>query len=574
MKFLKYSAIFLLFFFLFTLHFTSSTDFTQDLGRHLKIAEIILQTKHIPSTNLFSYTNPNFPFINHHWLSEIIFYVLSQTFGFSSLPFLKVLMILSSIGIVFYSALKKANLISILISTTLLSFIFLERSDVRPEMFGFLLFSVLIYIFYNAEKQQKLLYAIPFILWIWINLHITFIFGLVLTFFIFTKQFFSKNKNSKLLLKLTGLSLFLLLFNPNGFQGLFYPFNIFRNYGYTIVENQNLFFLSQVISNIHIRYFFWICPFVIIGIITLFMKGRYLTSFLLFFFFCLAFYQIRHFPFFALIAIPTLAEAFQIFGSFWMSYHKKAKEHKSYIQIGIIGFLMIFQFFIGIFFMSNGYSRTFDKGKMFGINVEEKGKNAADFMLKNDLPKNVFNNFDIGGYFIYKLYPKYNVFVDNRPEAYPADFMQNVYIRMQENPKLRTEIFKKYNIHTVFFSHTDQTPWAVSFMQEITQEKKWKLVYYDSYIMILSDQTNLSDVRTISDYGEKQVIGSENYMDLLRFASFFSRTNQLQLADLSFNQAARSNPSSCNVQRIQEYQQQNQAQIFVTKQIKKPWYCF
>lgn len=574
MKFLKYSAIFVLFFFLFTLHFTNSTDFTQDLGRHLKLAEIILHTKNIPSTNLFSYTNSPFPFINHHWLSEIIFYLLVQNVGLSSLPILKVLLILGSIGIVFFSVIKKTHVISLLISTTALSVIFLERSDIRPEIFGFFLFSLLIYIFYNSEKNLKSLYAIPFILWLWINLHITFIFGLMLTFFIFFKNYLLNKKNLNLLSKLSLLSFVLLLLNPNGLTGLLYPFNIFNNYGYTIVENQNVFFLSQVTSNIHIQYFFWLCPLVLLSIITLCIKGRYVKAFLLSLFFFLAFYQIRHFPFFALIAIPTLAESLEIMGVFWTKNHTKIQQNRINIHVGIIGFLMCFQLFIAVFFMTNSYAHIFDKEKTFGMNVEEKGAAAADFMLKNDLPANVFNNFDIGGYVIYKLYPKYRVFVDNRPEAYPANFIQNTYIHMQENPQERSKLFKKYNIHTVFFSHTDQTPWATSFIQEITQDRNWKLVYYDSYIMILSDKTHLSDVRTIRDYGEKHIMQSENYLDLLRFTSFFSKINQPQLAELSFSQAVRQNSSSCTIQRIKEYQQQNQPQILSTKHIKKPWYCF
>ncbi|KKT25633.1 MAG: hypothetical protein UW11_C0025G0017, partial [Parcubacteria group bacterium GW2011_GWA2_43_9b] len=42
----------------------SASAINQDLGRHLKMGEIIWQTGHVPITNLFSYTNPNFAFIN------------------------------------------------------------------------------------------------------------------------------------------------------------------------------------------------------------------------------------------------------------------------------------------------------------------------------------------------------------------------------------------------------------------------------------------------------------------------------------------------------------------------------
>ena len=108
----------LLVIYLLSFLFTTSSDFTQYLGRHLKLGEIITQTKTVPKTNLFSYTYSNFPFINHHWFSEVIFFISQKWLGLNSLIFLK------------------ACVISTLI---------LERADIRPEIFGFLAFSLLLW---------------------------------------------------------------------------------------------------------------------------------------------------------------------------------------------------------------------------------------------------------------------------------------------------------------------------------------------------------------------------------------------------------------------------------------------
>ena len=75
----------------FSLYCHNLTSFSQDLGRHLKLGEIIVQQKNIPKTNLFSYTYPDFPFINHHWLSEVIFFITAKSFGLSSLIILKII---------------------------------------------------------------------------------------------------------------------------------------------------------------------------------------------------------------------------------------------------------------------------------------------------------------------------------------------------------------------------------------------------------------------------------------------------------------------------------------------------
>src|SRR3989338_2810132 len=52
----------------------SLTSINADIGRHIGLGEIIWETKEVPKVNLLSFTAPDFPFVNHHWLSEVIFY--------------------------------------------------------------------------------------------------------------------------------------------------------------------------------------------------------------------------------------------------------------------------------------------------------------------------------------------------------------------------------------------------------------------------------------------------------------------------------------------------------------------
>ncbi len=66
---------------LFLGFFHPISAYNQDLGRHLLLGKIIWQTKHIPTTNLLSYTYPDFPFLNHHYLSEVMYYLLHQAVG-------------------------------------------------------------------------------------------------------------------------------------------------------------------------------------------------------------------------------------------------------------------------------------------------------------------------------------------------------------------------------------------------------------------------------------------------------------------------------------------------------------
>ena len=139
----KYSVYFVLFF-LFCISFSTSSDFSQDLGRHLKLGEIILQTRTIPHINLFSYTNTIFPFINHHWLAEVFYFLLKNIFGLFSLQILKIGLVVFAGWVSIKSGLAKGSLLVVLLVSLFLFPLLLDRLDIRPELFGFLFFSILL----------------------------------------------------------------------------------------------------------------------------------------------------------------------------------------------------------------------------------------------------------------------------------------------------------------------------------------------------------------------------------------------------------------------------------------------
>src|SRR3989344_7664253 len=108
--FLKYNYLFVLAFaLLFVLSVHSFNSIGQDIGRHLKVGELIWQTKEIPKTNLFSFTEPNSPFTNHHWLSEVIFFGIFSYTGFIGLTLVKTVLVLVIFLLLFFIAKKHAT---------------------------------------------------------------------------------------------------------------------------------------------------------------------------------------------------------------------------------------------------------------------------------------------------------------------------------------------------------------------------------------------------------------------------------------------------------------------------------
>jgi len=150
----------------------------QDLGRHFLLGEIVLKTLNVPKINLFSYTYPDFPFINLHWFSEVIFYLIFKAISFDGLLIFSTLIVLLAFLIVFLKAYKN-NLIPATISSILYFGVLFERTEIRPEIFSFLFLSIFIVILYkNREKATKIVFLLPLIALFWVNMHIYFAIGL------------------------------------------------------------------------------------------------------------------------------------------------------------------------------------------------------------------------------------------------------------------------------------------------------------------------------------------------------------------------------------------------------------
>jgi len=161
-----------------------------------------------------------------------------------------------------------------------------------------------------------------------------------------------------------------------------------------------------------------------------------------------------------------------------------------------------------------------------GFTVVSGARPAADFFLRNKLKGPIFNNFDIGSYIEYRFYPE-KVFIDGRPEAYPAAFIQDVYMPMQTDKEIFSLVDNKYHFNTIFFSYIDQTPWASKFVSLIMKNPNWQLVYIDDFIMILV-KNNSKNERLIEQFriGEKTVnrdFDKENLENLMHYAYFFNK---------------------------------------------------
>jgi len=466
---------------------------TGDLGRHLKNGEIIIssiggqsQLKALLHTNFYSSTFADFPFINHHWGAGVIFYIIWSLAGFNGLTLFYSALGAPTFLIFFRVALDRAGWKIAAPLAFFLVPLIAERVEVRPEGFSYF-FAALFFLLLTRYNQGRirfrtLLFVLPLLQIIWVNFHIYFVFGLAIIALFGAEQFLTQPDRLAQIKKFAALFLLTAavgLINPSGLNGLLYPLHIFQNYGIGVTENQPGWVLARQGFNLDNYPVVKITlAFLAGGIIAVFFKKRRglpLASLgLAVVFGYLSWTAVRNYTFFGLFALPALAALAYEFKPDFSKFQPRNK--KILITLTIITV-------VGATLAINR-TRVSNHAKEYGIGILPNSLKAANFFTGNNIQGPIFNDFDIGGYLIYALFPRERPFVDNRPEAYPASAFQEIFLPMQVSPDLWQKQEEKYRFNAIIFSLDDRAPWTLPFIVARLNDSTWAPVFADKSVII------------------------------------------------------------------------------------------
>jgi hypothetical protein len=271
--------------------------------------------------------------------------------------------------------------------------------------------------------------------------------------------------------------------NPAGLKGLLYPLNIFRNYAYSIEENQSLFIrLHDANPQWPLTLFAWLLVLaaVIVLVRRLVMKefrSRLADLLLLGSAAVLAVSAVRNVPVFALLMIPLLAELL----------------HDVIREKGLAGALSTRLPAAGLFVIGLGFCWTRhqdrERGGVFGLGLRNGVTAAADFMRANGVTGPIFNDFNNGGYLIFYFFHPERIFIDNRPEAYPAGLFE-LHKSMEADDKVWREQDEKYHFNAIVYSlQFNNAPETERFLLARVRDPEWAPVFADNFNMIYVRRT-------------------------------------------------------------------------------------
>jgi hypothetical protein len=453
-----------------------------DLGRHLKNGENIVQGSReqaaaVLHTNFYSFSASDFPFVNHHWLAGVAFFLVWKLASFPGLTVVYALLVALALAVSYWTAQRIANPLIAAALVALIVPIVAWRDLVRPEAFTYLL-TALFYWVLLAWSEGWIgnwgLAWLPGLMLLWINLHIGFVFGFLLLG-AFALRLWTQDADGgrwNAFGAASAACVVASLANPSGIHGLLYPLGIFGNYGYDIAENLSL----SGISDRHLWSWIYDWFLALLGLSAVVCLWRWLAqkpgskpfwpqALLLAILGLGGVVMNRNQPLFGLLMAPLIAEILA---------GLKSPPRWAPMAVCAIGLLCIAAEFQ-------------ERNTKFGLGLIPGDNNAAGFLRSNAITGPFFNDFDIGGFLIYH---GFQVFVDGRPEAYPPGFFQNDYIPALSEASVWDRLDGKYHFNAIAMSMQDGFPGVETFILARVRDAEWAPVYTDPYTLIFLRRTD------------------------------------------------------------------------------------
>ena len=193
-----------------------------DLWWHVATGRLMLDQRAIPLVDHFSYSREGQPWLQHEWLSDLIFAVWDRAFGLQALVYWKWTVIVAAF-VLLLAVLRRTTRepAAAYLGTLAAAAVSANFLDIRPHLYSLVGFTLLLLLTYD---RKRLPIGLPLLFLVWVNLHGGFFFGLMALSVILSERYFRAERVERRRSLLVGAGCVLAaLVNPNGIGSFAYP---------------------------------------------------------------------------------------------------------------------------------------------------------------------------------------------------------------------------------------------------------------------------------------------------------------------------------------------------------------
>lgn len=517
--FIAWSLVILLFA-VFFINYLAVDLWDYDFWWHISSGRYIATTGFLPESDPFSFTSAvnethgtyrsrEKEILRAYWLAQILFYILYRDFGPAGIIILRSLLLTVTI-LVAYKYLRRNNVFFVVsVVASVILYDVLKRSVAeRPVLFS-LLFSAIVFSLldeFRLKLDRKLVF-LPLIMLLWANMHGGFILGVImLAIYAVTEAFMIKTgravygkKDRLYFFGMIAAALIASLCNPNGWHAFVFLTGRYSTVLQGIQEYKSPidYYFVQKIAPAGDVYAF--LALAILFPALLIVRNRkmapvhiLLSAVML----IQALQSLRFISFYAVISSMILGREADSFIRETLAPQISAEGRKKvFPALSITALLSVGVFFFLTFRMPTG---------VFSVSKHSVPAAAVDFIERNRISGNMFNDYGNGGYLSWRLHPWKKNFIDSRA-LNPTVFMEHSMIMTAAslpikdgNSIISSEVWapllKQYNIDLILIPLHDIVGNIPPLIYKLLESDEWSPVFLDQISIIF--------VRSISDNNE------------------------------------------------------------------------
>lgn len=471
-----------------------------DFWWHLKTGEIIWEQKEFQHTEIYSFTAPGRPYVDHEWLFQVIQYLLYSSGGPLAVILFKCVILIAIYLLIARFLLQKRVHPWIVIPLIAVSIAggrtrFVERPEIFTELF--LVFSYLWIQKYLETKNWKFLVPVLPVIVVWSNIHAAVILGLilqgaflggviaerVLNRFDYPAFYKAGPREIATLAVFLVASILLTGINPNGYNVLKVPFELTEIIESGLLNNQEW----QQPPAWRLP-FFYLCQILLFA--TFLLNARKVHFVHFFFAAFLSYISLKYVRNIALFSMfmPLLIWPYLV--NLWVRWK---------VAMGALCAAALYSAIVlSPFEFGSGISWYFPDG-------------IVEYTVKNNLRGNMLNSYAFGGYLIWTLYPERKIFIDGRNEVF-LPLLEEI-VKVRADSRLWTQFLNKYQIDYALLSYWDELEEVTTFDSKGQALKtyapfssthfprtNWALVYWDDDGMVLVKRNGMNAILAASEY--------------------------------------------------------------------------
>ncbi|HEY3836616.1 MAG TPA: hypothetical protein VGL72_08590 [Bryobacteraceae bacterium] len=491
-----------------------------DTGWHLRTGEWIMAHGQIPQVDVFSYTHLGKPWFAWEWLWDICFGFLNQHFGLGAVITLSMLVICCTSALVYRLILRKSNnpILSIILTGLAAAGTSIHWLA-RPHLFTLLFLVLFLGILDNAfielrdgrrgAQTRKMLWVLPVLTVLWTNLHGGFLAGLILIAayaggaiagFLVEPDGEAKRallERVKLFVACGALCTLATLVNPYGIALHEHIVKYLMDpYYYEYITEFMAFDFSHPASK-------YIEPLMLLGVVAAgwnLYRRRFEYFLLLAGWLHLALHARRNVPLFCVVAAPLIGDAMvcwlrEMQSARMVEWLKSVARRFEESAAEIAGTDRLPRLHL-----ASGMAIAVVAVLLYAPQPPEVFKASQDpkvfpveaaNMLVRDGDDHIFTTDLWGGYMIYRLYPKAEVFIDGRSDFYGADF----------ELKYASVVNAKYDWDQTLDHYGAQTvlvPVGFPLATALKENTRWRVVY-DNKVAIMFRRVDTRRTQQVSN---------------------------------------------------------------------------